>query len=250
MISITGLSHNFGGAPILDEISLTIPKGGVTALVGANGAGKSTLLSLISRLMPIQTGEIIVDDLTVGSCDNDVLARKLSILSQSNNIAPRLTVQELVSFGRYPYHKGRPDKTDHIQIDETIATFELDEFRHRALDTLSGGQQQRAQIAMIFAQDTSYMLLDEPLNNLDIATSRSLMQLIQRLATDHKRTIVMVLHDINYASAYADHMVTLIKGRLGVMGHPGKIVSSDMLSKVFGTDAEVYHMDGQPMVRV
>jgi iron-siderophore transport system ATP-binding protein len=250
MIAIKDLSHSFGAAPVLTDITLDIPRGGITALVGANGAGKSTLLSLIARLIPIQTGQIKVDDLTVGDCPTDELARKLSILPQTNEIAARLTVQELISFGRYPHHKGRPSSYDKEVVQTAITAFDLNSLAHRSLDTLSGGQRQRAQIAMIYAQETGYLLLDEPLNNLDIAASRSLMQLLQNLARKYDRTIVTVLHDINYASAYSDHIITMKAGRVHSTGAPSKIVNSDMILDVFDTNADVQTLNGQPVVCV
>lgn len=250
MISISGLNHKIAGQTILHDIGLTLPKGQVTALVGPNGAGKSTLLSLIARLTPIQQGRIMVDDLVVGDCANNVLARKLAILPQSSEISLRLSVRELVRFGRYPYHQGRPTEEDLAKVETAINTFALQDQAERPLTTLSGGQRQRALIAMTYAQETDYILLDEPLNNLDIAASRSLMALLRELARTHGRTIVIVLHDINYAAAYADHIVTLKNGRLGPMGPPMSVVTDQLLHQIFETDARVIVQDGQPLVRV
>lgn len=250
MIQISGLSHRYGATPILSDLSLTLPRGGVTALVGANGAGKSTLLSLIARLMPIQSGRIEVDGMEVGKTPTRDLARKLAILPQAAEVAPRLTVRELVGFGRYPHHRGRATAEDHQKVEEALVAFDLLDLADRPLEALSGGQRQRAHVAMTFAQDTDYVLLDEPLNNLDIAASRSLMKRLCALAHDHGRTVVTVLHDINYACAYADHMVTLTGGQLGPMGRPAEIVSNELLSQVFGTDAEVVKSDAGVLVQV
>ncbi|MEM8950068.1 MAG: ATP-binding cassette domain-containing protein [Pseudomonadota bacterium] len=250
MIAISDLSHRIGAKTVLRDIDLRLPQGQITALIGPNGAGKSTLLSLIARLIPIQTGRIEVDSLSVGQCANDMLARTLSILPQSNEISLRLSVRELVAFGRYPYHKGRPRSEDDAMVETALRTFELDDLAPRSLATLSGGERQRALIAMTFAQDTSCILLDEPLNNLDIAASRSLMALLRRLSSEHARTIVIVLHDINYASGYADHIVTLKDGRLGPSGHPADVVKVDLLQGVFGTDAAVLIDRGRPIVKV
>lgn len=250
MISISGVSHFIGGKPILKSVSLEIATGGITALVGANGAGKSTLLSLVARLVPLQQGRIIVNGMDVTKTPGPELARNLAILPQSNEVAPRLTVRELVGFGRYPHHKGRPDATDHAKVEQAIETLRLNEFADRPLDSLSGGQRQRAFVAMTFAQDTDYVLLDEPLNNLDIAASRSLMQVLQDLADEYGRTIVIVLHDINYASAYADQIITLARGRLGPIGAPSEIITDELLLKTFGTNASVIENDGQIMIKV
>ncbi|PYG32456.1 ABC transporter ATP-binding protein [Pelagimonas varians] len=250
MIRVSGLSYHYGAVPILHDLTLDIPRGGVTALVGPNGAGKSTLLGLIARLMSMQAGRILVDDLDVANTPGDVLARKLAILPQASEVAPRLSVSELVSFGRYPHHKGRPSADDRRKVQEALAAFDLTAMAERSLDSLSGGQRQRAHVAMTFAQDTEYVLLDEPLNNLDIAASRSLMKLLCGVAHDHGRTVVTVLHDINYASAYADHIVTLKGGRLGPSGAPADVVSNDMLKSVFGTDAHVVQSGGRTLVQV
>lgn len=250
MIRITDLSFQHGDAQILDRIDLEIPAQGVTALVGPNGAGKSTLLGLIARLIPLQSGRICVGGHDVSATLNSDLAKVLTILPQSNEVVPRLTVRELVGFGRYPHHKGRPGALDQQKVTEAIATLELDALAHRPLDSLSGGQRQRAFLAMSVAQDTEYLLLDEPLNNLDIAASRSLMHMLRRMAREHGRTIVIVLHDINYASAYADQIVTLTKGRLGPCGKPADILSDEMMLQSFGTDAKVVSDAGQIMVKV
>lgn len=250
MIRIEGVSHAHGATPILTDISLTLPPGGITALVGPNGAGKSTLLGLVARLIPLQTGRIRVGDLAIGACPSDALARTLAILPQMSDMAPRLTVRDLVGFGRYPHHKGRPGRDDRRKVDEAIALFSLADLAHRPLDTLSGGQRQRALVAMTFAQDTAYLLLDEPLNNLDIAASRALMRLLRRLAHDHGRSIVTVLHDLNYAASYADHMVAMAGGRVVRTGPPAEIVTDAMVAEVFGTDAPVHRIGDRPVVQV
>lgn len=250
MIKVSGLNYGFGSTAVLKNINLEIPKGGITALIGPNGAGKSTILSLISRLLPLQSGCILVDDLVIGSCQSDVLARKLAILSQSTEATPLLTVRELVGFGRYPYHKGRPTAEDKAKIEEALAAFGLAELANRRLDTLSGGQRQRAQVAMTFAQDTDYILLDEPLNNLDIAASRSLMAVLRDLAQTHDRTIVIVLHDINYAAAYADQIVVMKAGQIAGQGSPDEIVTERLLEEVFETNPTVHRLNGRVIVQV
>ncbi|WP_299559387.1 ATP-binding cassette domain-containing protein [uncultured Sulfitobacter sp.] len=250
MIEISGVSYRIGGARILDGINLTLPKGGISALIGPNGAGKSTLLSLIARLMPHQTGTITVDNLVVGACPNNTFARKLAILPQASDAAPLLSVRELVGFGRYPYHKGRPSAEDHAKVERALATFGLTDLAARRLDTLSGGQRQRAQVAMTYAQDTDYILLDEPLNNLDIAASRSLMRVLRDLAASQGRTIVIVLHDINYAAAYADLIVAMKGGRIVATGTPDDIVTEAVVREVFETDPKIHRIDGKVIIEV
>jgi iron complex transport system ATP-binding protein len=250
MIEVSNLSYQIGSAKILNGIDLHIPKGGVTALIGPNGAGKSTLLSLIARLTPLQEGRIMVDELTVGSCANDVLARKLAILPQATDTAPLLTVRELVGFGRYPYNKGRPCPDDTARVEQAIETFGLTGLASRRLDTLSGGQRQRAQVAMTFAQDTDYILLDEPLNNLDIAASRSLMGVLRNLAQEFGRTVVIVLHDMNYAAAYADQIVAMKDGKIAAFGAPNEIITDALLRDVFDTSPTLHRLNGKVLVEV
>ena len=180
----------------------------------------------------------------------DDLARTRAILTQSVDIAPRLTVEQLVGFGRYSHSKGRPTDACRTMIDRAIARFDLQDLRTRMIDTLSGGQRQRALIAMIYAQDSGYLLLDEPLNNLDIAASRSLMRHLVELARDEARTVLIVLHDVNYACAYADRIVAMSGGRVVAQGPPAEIVTATLLSDVFNTDATVEHLAGRPVILV
>ncbi|MEM7000809.1 MAG: ATP-binding cassette domain-containing protein [Pseudomonadota bacterium] len=248
MIRIDNVSHSYGAAGVLHDLTLEVPKGCVTALIGPNGAGKSTLLSLIARLMPLQSGEISVDDMLLGTTDSTELARRLAILPQASDIAPRLTVEQLVGFGRFPHSRGRPSIACLAKIEEALVRFELIGLRDRLLDTLSGGQRQRALIAMAFAQDTDYLLLDEPLNNLDIAASRSLMRLLRDMVTTDGKTVLIVLHDINYASAYAEHIVVLAEGALVAQGTPQEVVTEALLAKAFQTDASVGSHADRPVV--
>ncbi|MCG7628196.1 ATP-binding cassette domain-containing protein [Epibacterium sp. MM17-32] len=250
MIEVQNLSHHIHGAPILSEISVTVPKGGVVALVGPNGAGKSTLLSLMARLIPQQQGRITVDELVVGESDDKELARRLAILPQAVHAASRLTVRDLVGFGRYPYHRGRPTSEDRAKVEEGLGLFDLLTLADRPLDTLSGGQRQRAFVAMTYVQDTDYLLLDEPLNNLDLAASRALMARLRDLADNKGRTIIIVLHDINFATAYADRVLVMKNGCLCADGAPRDVVTADLIRGVFETDAPLRMVEGRPIVMV
>ena len=250
MIDIQTVSHQIDGQPILNEVSLQVNKGGVVALIGPNGAGKSTLLSLIARLLPLQAGAIRIDDLQIGTASDNALAQTLAILPQDLSVASRLTIRDLVGFGRYPYHRGHPTSADNDIIEATLALFDLSDLANRQLETLSGGQRQRAFVAMAYAQDTDYLLLDEPLNNLDIAASRALMAILQDMAIRRGRTVVIVLHDINYAAAYADRVIALKNGAVVADGTPETVVTEDLLSNVFQTPARVRIIDGRPLVLV
>jgi len=250
MIRIEGLHHQIAGAEVLRGIDLTLPEGGVTALIGPNGAGKSTLLSLIARLIRVQRGRIEIGGHVVGQTRDRDLARVVAVLAQGAHVSARLRVAELVGFGRYPWHLGRPGPADRAAVDAALERFDLTGLRHRFLDELSGGQRQRAFVSMAFAQDTPYLLLDEPLNNLDIAAARDLMTLVRGLADEARRTVVIVLHDINYATAFADRLVVLKEGRVVAQGTPGEVVSAPLLADVFGTAARVEQIDGRPVVLV
>ncbi|MBP7000708.1 ABC transporter ATP-binding protein [Amaricoccus sp.] len=245
MIEIEGVSHAIGRRPILRDVTLAIPRGGVTALIGPNGAGKSTLLSLIARLIPLRTGRITVDGLDVTRTPSRDLALKLAALRQDTSIATRLTVRDLVGFGRYPRSRGRPGPADAAAVAEALARFELDSLAGRFLDELSGGQRQRALVAMTFAQETDYILLDEPLNNLDMVFARSLMRRLRDLADDHGRTIVVVVHEINYAAAWADRIVALREGRVVGIGPPDEMIAPGPLRAAFGADIEVAEVAGR-----
>lgn len=250
MIEVQNLSHDIHGAPILRDISVTVPKGGVVALVGPNGAGKSTLLSLMARLIPRQQGLITVDELVVGESDDKDLARRLAILPQTVHAASRLTVRDLVGFGRYPYHRGRPTPDDRAMVEDGMRLFDLLPLAERSLDTLSGGQRQRAFVAMTYVQDTDYLLLDEPLNNLDLAASRALMARLRDLADNKDRTVIIVLHDINFATAYADRVLVMKEGRLCADGAPQDVITETLIQSVFETDAPLRTVEGRPVVMV
>jgi iron complex transport system ATP-binding protein len=245
MIEIDGVSLTLGGSRILDNVSLTVPKGGVTALVGPNGAGKSSLLSLIARLQPLQSGRIIVDGLPVDTTPSRQLARVMAILRQDSGVASRLRVAELVGFGRFPHHRGRLTEDDRAIVAASLAQFDLGDLAHRFVDTLSGGQRQRALVAMTFCQGTDYMLLDEPLNNLDMFHQRNLMRTLRRIADEHGKTVLIVLHDINHAAAYADRIVAMKNGAVAASGDTAAIIRPDVLERIFGFPMQVERIGGK-----
>lgn len=248
MIRIECVSLRIRGAAILTDVSLDIPRGGVTALVGPNGAGKSTLLSLVARLRPLETGSIAIDGLPVATTPSQELARRVAILRQDPGVASRLRVRELVGFGRFPHSRGRMTAQDREVVAEALAAFDLDALADRFVETLSGGQRQRALVAMAFAQETDCLLLDEPLNNLDMAYARDLMRRLRAMADDHGRTIVVVLHDLNHAAAWADRIVCMREGRVVADGAPVEILTPERLQQVFGLKMRVEAIDGRPFV--
>lgn len=180
MVEVRNVSKQYGGKVVLEETSVTIQKGKITSFIGPNGAGKSTLLSIMSRLIKKDSGEIYIDGQEIGACDSKELAKKMSILKQANQINIRLTIKDLVSFGRFPYSQGRLTEEDWVHINQALSYMKLEDIQDKYLDQLSGGQCQRAFIAMVIAQDTDYIFLDEPLNNLDMKHSVEIMKLLKR----------------------------------------------------------------------
>lgn len=247
MIQVTAVSKSYGRSLVVDDVSLTLPVGGLTAIVGANGAGKSTLLGMIARLLGVDDGSITVGGLDVASADSRELARRLAVLRQSNDLQSRLTVADLVGFGRFPHSGGRLTAADREMIDKAIAWMDLDDLRDRFLDEMSGGQRQRAFVAMVLAQDTEYLLLDEPLNNLDVSHAHAMLQTLRRAADELGKTVVIVVHDINYASCWADQIVAMRQGRIRAVGTPREIVRRDLLRDVFDLDIEVAEFNGHPV---
>lgn len=245
MIVADGVTKNYGSACVVDGVSVTLPAGGITAIIGPNGAGKSTFISMVSRLMSMDGGTVTVDGLDVTRASSDVLARRLSILRQDNHMTARLTVRDLVSFGRYPYSKGRLTVEDKVHIDQAMGYLNLVDLAERFLDELSGGQRQRAFVAMVLCQDTDYVLLDEPLNNLDMKHAASMMQLLRRAANELGKTVVLVLHDINFASWYSDHIVAMKHGKLVAQGTPEAMIVPEVLASIYDMDIKVHEIDGQ-----
>jgi iron complex transport system ATP-binding protein len=245
MIEISQLSKRYADTVVVDNVTLTLPAGGVTAIIGPNGAGKSTLLSMISRLLPMSAGRVLVDGIDVVTGDSAALARRLAILRQDNHLPMRLTVRDLVAFGRFPHTGGRPTVADAAHVERALGYLGLTDLAGRFLDQLSGGQRQRAFVAMVLCQDTDYVLLDEPLNNLDMRHAVEMMQLLQRAARELGKTVILVLHDINFASCYADRIVAMNDGKLAYFGTPQQLIRPAVLRELYQLDIAVHEVDGQ-----
>ncbi len=236
MIEIKNISQAYGKKQVLNDVSLTIKERMITGLIGANGAGKSTLIGVISRLIEPLDGEVLLDGVNIKEIKSNEIAKKISVLRQNNNINLKITVEELVSFGRFPHSLGRLTEVDKAKINEAINYLKLTNIKDRYIDELSGGQQQRVYIAMVLAQDTKYIFLDEPLNNLDMRYQVETMTILKNLVKDFDKTIVIVMHDINIASAFCGHLVAMKDGVIVNEGTPEKIVDKSILDNIFDHD--------------
>ncbi len=241
------LTKKYDGKPVVDSVTFDIPKGSVISLIGPNGAGKSTVMGMISRLIAKDTGMVEFDGKDIGKWKSRELAKRLAILTQTNQIQMKLTVRELVAFGRFPYSGNRITKADEAIIDQAIEYMELREFEDRFIDELSGGQRQRAYIAMVIAQDTEYVLLDEPTNNLDIYHATNMMKIVRKLCDELGKTVILVLHEINYAAFYSDYICAFVDGKIARFGTVEEVMTKETLSEIYKVDFEILRISGKPL---
>ncbi len=246
-MKIVGLKKNYGEKVVVNDVSFEIPKGKVLSMIGPNGAGKSTVMSMISRLISKDEGFIEFEGKDLSKWNSKELAKHLAILTQHNNIQMKLTVRELVAFGRFPYSGSRLTAEDNEMVDKAISYMELQEYEEQYIDELSGGQRQRAYIAMVIAQDTEYVLLDEPTNNLDIYHASNLMRIARRLCDELGKTVILVLHEINYAAFYSDYICAFKKGEIAKFGPVEEVINKETLSKVYKVDFEIMNIGGKPL---
>lgn len=245
MISTESLSKKYGEKFVLKEVSSTLPENKITAFIGCNGAGKSTMLNIISRLIPASEGCAFVDGKKVSEWDSRKLAQNLAILGQNSHRSARISVEELVAFGRFPHSGGRLGDQDFKMVEHALKITGIEELRDRFIDELSGGQRQMAHIAMSIAQDTKYILLDEPLNNLDMSRSVKIMKLLRKLAREESKTIIIVIHDINFVSFYADYIVALKDGKIRYEGAVEAVMKPEILSDIYGMRIEIEEYKGK-----
>lgn len=245
MIEIKNVNKKYGDLVVLDDVNLTIKDGAVTALIGPNGAGKSTLLGIISKLLKADSGDVYLDGESISKIKPNDFAKAIAILKQTNQIQVNLTVRELVTFGRWPHSKGNLSKDDDRKIDEAIKFLRLKEVEHKNINQLSGGQKQRAYIAMIVAQDTKYVLLDEPLNNLDMRYSVDMMLILQDLVKKLGKTVMIVLHDINFAATFSDHIIAMKDGLIVKEGSPDEMMDKGVLDYVFDHEFCIAGVNGK-----
>lgn len=235
------LSIGYGEQLIVKDLSVQIPNQKITTIIGPNGCGKSTLLKAITRIISHQSGAVVLDGKNVAKENTKILAKKMAILPQTPESASGLTVGELVSYGRFPYQTGfgRLSKKDYEVIDWALQVTNTSTFKYLPVDPLSGGQRQRVWIAMALAQETEIIFLDEPTTYLDMAHQLEVLELLQRLNQQEKRTIVMVLHDLNQAARFADYVVALKAGQIVKAGPCEEVITKEVLRDVFNIDAEI-----------
>ena len=241
MLHVRDLTVSYGAATIIDGLALDVPRGGVTTIVGPNGCGKSTLLRAVAGLIPRERGEVVLDGRNAAEMKRREIARTLAVLPQTPVAPDGLTVRDLVGRGRHPHQTWlrQASEKDTAMVDEVMELTQVSEFAERPLERLSGGQRQRAWIAMVLAQDTPLVLLDEPTTYLDLSHSVELLALIRRLADDMGRTVVMVLHDLNLAARFSDQLVVMKGGEVQAAGTPAEVVSEQLLADVFSLPAVV-----------
>ncbi|MGI6731680.1 MAG: ABC transporter ATP-binding protein [Anaerovoracaceae bacterium] len=247
MIEIYDVKKAYSDKVKIGPLHTVIPKVGLTSLIGPNGAGKSTLLMMIGRLLDMDEGQIKVANMDVFRSDSKDLAKILTILRQENHFVTRLTVRQLAGFGRFPYSKGRLTEEDEKIISKYIDFLGLKDLENRYLDELSGGQRQRAYVAMVLCQETEYVLLDEPLNNLDVARSVQMMEHLRYVVDHFGRTILTVMHDINFAAKYSDRICAMKDGRIVAFGTVEEIMDSKLLSDIFETNIEIIQGPNGPV---
>ncbi|TDL98451.1 ABC transporter ATP-binding protein [Macrococcus brunensis] len=235
------ITISYGERDIVKELSVHIPDGKVTSIIGPNGCGKSTLLKAMARIIPVKDGRVVLDGKNIHQQSTKEVAKNIAILPQSPEVADGLTAGELVSYGRFPYQSGfgRLSKEDKEAIDWALHATGTYEFKHRAVNDLSGGQRQRVWIAMALAQKTDIMFLDEPTTYLDISHQLEILDLVQTLNREQGTTIIMVLHDINQAIRFSDHLIAMKKGDIIQQGSPAEVLTHDVLEEVFNIDAEL-----------
>lgn len=245
------LNISYGNLDIVKDLNLEIPKGKITTIIGANGCGKSTILKTLARIIKPKSGSIYINDKELNSQDSKELAKAMAVLPQSPQAPSGLTVEELISYGRFPHQKGFGKLKDEDKdiINWALEKTRISEFRDRPIEALSGGQRQRAWIAMALAQETDILLLDEPTTYLDLAHQLEVLKLLEELNKKEGRTIVMVIHELNNAARFADHMIGVKKGKIVCQGTAHEVMTKENLREIFNIDAEIINepKSGKPV---
>ncbi|MEM7489029.1 MAG: ABC transporter ATP-binding protein [Pseudomonadota bacterium] len=240
-LRIEGMSAGYGGAPVVRDLSLAVPNGALTAIVGPNGCGKSTVLKTMARVLTPAAGRVTLDGAAIHGLPTRAVAKRLALLPQGPVAPEGLSVRELVAQGRFPHQSllRQWSRDDARAVDAAMAAADVADMADRPIDALSGGQRQRCWIAMVLAQETQVLLLDEPTTFLDLKVQVELMTLLRRIAHDKGRTLVVVMHELNVAAAFADRLVMMRAGRIEVEGRVAEVFTEPMLHAVFDLDATV-----------
>ncbi|OON96774.1 MAG: iron ABC transporter ATP-binding protein [Candidatus Epulonipiscioides saccharophilum] len=246
-MEVKNLNKFYGSKQVVENVSFELPKNKVISFIGPNGAGKSTVLNIMTRLISSDSGQVLLENKDLKKWNSKELAKKIAILTQTNHITAKLTVAELVAFGRFPYSGSNLNKEDRKHINMAIEYMELQDFKNRFIDELSGGQRQRVFIAMVLAQDTEYIFLDEPTNNLDIYHSSNMMKLVRRLCDDLNKTVTLVLHEINFASAYSDYIGAFKNGKLYKFDTVHEVMTKDNLKSLYNVNFDITDFNGKPI---
>ncbi|WP_432452612.1 MULTISPECIES: ABC transporter ATP-binding protein [unclassified Agarivorans] len=247
MLSFHNISLQLGGTTILNSMSGEIIEGSITALIGPNGSGKSSLLSVLSGLVRPLQGEVVLQGQALQSIPRAQLAKQLALLPQRNPVPASLSVSDLVTFGRHPHRPWyqRLNASDKQLIDWSMHETGIGDYAHRQLTELSGGELQRAWLAMVLAQDTPVVMLDEPTSWLDISHQLALLKIVQRLNRQYKKTIVWVLHDLNQASRYSDRAILINQGRIVSQGPVAQVINATLISQVYQTPVRSHQIGQQ-----
>lgn len=241
VFTIENLTTGYEGTRIIENLSLLIPAGKVTTIIGPNGCGKSTLLKTLGRILKQERGTIYLQEENMRQLSTKEIAKRLAMLAQTSNAPGQLKVQELVAYGRYPHRQnvGRLTAHDREKIDWALEVTQTADFRDREIDTLSGGQRQRVFLAMALAQETDILLLDEPTTYLDMAHQMEVLEIVAHLNEAIGCTVVMVLHDLNHAARFSHEMIAMKKGEIIASGTPLEMMQKEVLYKVFDIDAKI-----------
>ncbi|MBF4481115.1 iron complex transport system ATP-binding protein [Rhodococcus rhodochrous J3] len=246
------LELGYGNRTVVENLDLNVPPGRITCIVGANACGKSTLLRSMSRLLSPRGGHVLLDGKDVHRLPAKKLARTLGLLPQSPIAPEGIVVADLVGRGRHPHQRvlSRWSREDDAAVADALAATHTTELAERSVDELSGGQRQRVWIAMVLAQQTDLLLLDEPTTFLDVSHQVEVLDLLTDLNRDRGTTIVMVLHDLNLAARYADHLVAMADGSIYASGDPSEVLTGETVKAVFGLDSRVISdpVSGKPLV--